>query len=135
MRKSISAEERLRSAGMSQQTLSYNFRVGRTTISNILREVCQAIHDVLSPIYLEPPSKEEEWRSIVKGFEEMWDLPHTLGAIDGKHIRMDCPKNTGTYYHNYKDFFSLVLLAVCDARYTFTLVDVGSNNDSGVLKN
>ena len=37
-----------------------------------------------------------------------------------------------------KTFFSLVLLAVCDARYTFTLVDAGqygSNNDSGVLKN
>ena len=52
MRRSISAEERLiiilryLDAGMSQQTLSYNFRVGRTTISNILREVCQAIHDV-----------------------------------------------------------------------------------------
>ena len=50
MRKPISAEERLvitlryLSAGMSQQTLSYNFRVGRTTISNILR--------VLAPVYM-----------------------------------------------------------------------------------
>ena len=71
MRKPISAEERLiitlryLSAGMSQQTLSYNFRVGRTTISNILREVCQAIYEVLAPIYMKAPIRKEEWRSIV----------------------------------------------------------------------
>ena len=102
MRKPISAEERLiitlryLSAGMSQQTLSYNFRVGRTTISNILREVCQAIYEVLAPIYMKAPIRKEEWRSIVQDFQEIWDMPHTLGAIDGKHIRMDCPKTTGT---------------------------------------
>ena len=46
-------------------------------------------------------------------------------------------KKSGTNYHNYKDFFSLVLLAVCDVHYNFTFVEVGqygSNNDSGVLK-
>ena len=37
-----------------------------------------------------------------------------------------------------KGFYSLVLLAVCDAKYNFSMVDVrqyGSNNDSGVLNN
>ena len=36
----------------------------------------------------------------------------------------------------YKEFFSLFLLAICDANHCFTLLDVGqygSNNDSGVL--
>ena len=45
-------------------------------------------------------------------------------------------KNTRSQYHDYKGFFSLVLLAICDANYCFTLFDVGqygSNNDSGVL--
>ena len=39
---------------------------------------------------------------------------------------------------DYKGFYSMVLLAVCDARYCFSFVDVGeygSNNDSGVLNN
>ena len=139
----ISAEERLvitlryLSAEMSQQTLSYNFRVGRTTVSNIVKEVCDAIYNVLSPLYMNAPSTQDEWKHIAEDFEELWDMPHTIGAIDGKHIAIDCPKNTGSLFHNYKGFFSFVLLAVCDARYCFTFADVGqygSNNDSGVLK-
>ena len=45
-------------------------------------------------------------------------------------------KITGTKYYNYKGFFSMILLAVCDARYNFLLYDVGqygSTNDSGAL--
>ena len=65
-------------------------------------------------------------------------MSHVVGAIDGKHIRTQCPKKTGTLYPNYKDFFIPVLLAICDARYCFTPFDVGqygSNNNCRVLNN
>ena len=144
LREAITAEERLvitlryLSAGMLQQDLCYSFRIGRTTVSNILKEVCDTIYDVLSPIYMQAPSTENEWRHIADDFEQQWDLPHCIGAIDGKHIGIDCPKQSGSNFYNYKSFFSIIPLAVCDARYNFSLIAIGQfgpNNDSGVLKN
>ena len=48
------------------------------------------------------------------------------------------PKHSGSLWHNYKEFFSVVLLAICYARYCFGFVDVaeyGSNNGSGIFLN
>ena len=63
---------------------------------------------------------------------------NVVGTFDEKHIQIKAPANSGTLFHNYKEFFSIVLLAICDANYYFTLVGIGlfgSNNDSGVLAN
>ena len=84
------------------------------------------------------PKSSDHWRAISKEFEKTWNFPHVVGDLDGKHIRIECPQKTGSLYYNYKGFYSFVLLAVCDARYCFTLYDVGqygSNNDRGILKN
>lgn len=65
-----------------------------------------------------------------------WNFPNCIGAIDGKHIRMKCPKNTGSLYFNYKEHFSLVLLALVDANCKFLVIDVGSygkEGDSGIF--
>jgi len=48
---------------------------------------------------------------------------------------MQCPRKSDSLYYNYKGFFSILLMSVCDGNYNFTLVDIGSNNDRGVLSN
>lgn len=73
-----------------------------------------------------PTPTVETWESIASDFERVANFPHCLGAVDGKHVRLTCPFNSGSMYFNYKDYFSIVLMAVADSNYRFVYVDVGS---------
>ncbi|XP_011858743.1 PREDICTED: putative nuclease HARBI1 [Vollenhovia emeryi] len=120
--------------GDSMFSKKAEFRVGRSTAYRIVPEVCRIIWDMLQPCYLAQPT-QEIWTCIADEFMQKWQFPNCIGAVDGKHIRIQCPPNTGTQYSNYKKYFSLVLMAVCDASYKFTMVDIGqfgSISDGGV---
>ena len=132
-RKAIVPEQRLAvtlyylSTGDSFSTIALLFRLGASTVRSIIFETCSAIWDEMKGQYLKTPDTEGEWRAVARDFEQTWNFPHCLGAIDGKHCSIQCPPNTGSEYFNYKKFFSIVLLGVCDANYRFTYVDVGTS--------
>ena len=112
------------------------FRIGRATVSKIVRETCDAIWRALHNQYVIFPSNRDYWLRTAEEFKDEWHYPNCMGTIDGKHVMMECPKNCGSAYSNYKGFHSIVLLAVCDAKYCFTLLDiggVGSTNDASLL--
>ena len=92
----------------------------------------------MSEQYVPLPRTSDDWKSIAKEFENIWNLTHCIGVIDEKHVSVKSPLNSGLLYYNYKGFFSMILMAICNACYIFSLVDIGrfgSNNDSGVFRN
>jgi len=67
---------------------------------------------------------QSSWKKVSDVFFDKWQFPNCLGAIDGVHIRIKAPPRSGSEFFNYKGFFSIVLLGVCDAEYKFTWVDI-----------
>ena len=84
----------------TQQSLSYSYCVGRTAFSYIVSETCIAIYESSKDPYLKSPFSVNGWKCISERFEEVWNFPHVVGAIDGKHICIECPKLSGTFYRN-----------------------------------
>ena len=124
-------------SGDSFMTIAFSYRVGLSTVSGIVREVARAIWTALVEDTM-PVPKAEYWRAITAQFQERWNFPHCFGAIDGKHVVIQSPCNSGSLFFNYKSTYSLVLLAVVDADYLFRVVDVGGfgrTSDSGSLRN
>jgi len=64
--------------------------MGRSIVSGIVEEVCEALWKNLQPIVMPEPS-EEIWRASEKVFKEKWNLPHWVAVIDGKHVRIKAP--------------------------------------------
>lgn len=84
-----------------------------------------------------PAPTSEMWESIASGFGNRANFPHSIGAVDGKHIRLTCPFNSGSMYFNYKEYNSIVLMAVADSKYRFMYVHLGSYGkdcDSSIFK-
>ena len=123
--------------GETYRSLALGFRVGPNTISKFVPEVCEAIVEEYLKEEIVLPETPEQWKQVADGFSTKWQFHHVLGAIDGKHIAIQAPASSGSFFHNYKGYFSIVLLALVDAEGRFIYIDVGANgsaSDGGVFK-
>ncbi|XP_036329762.1 protein ANTAGONIST OF LIKE HETEROCHROMATIN PROTEIN 1-like [Rhagoletis pomonella] len=100
-KKQISPEERLAitlmylAHGTSFEIIASMHKMGKTTVRNIVLEICEIIWTTLSPVYLSEPTLAQ-YKDIADDFSRMWNMPNCVGAIDGKHIAITCPKNSGS---------------------------------------
>lgn len=123
--------------GCKYSTLGENFRIGKSTVSKIVQEVCDCLWNVLQPMYMPVPT-QNDWYRIAKQFENLWQFKNCVGAIDGKHVYINAPYNTGSSFFNYKHRFSIVLMCVSDARRKIIMADIGSKgrcSDGGIFAN
>ena len=126
---------RFLATGDTYRTISFSFRIGVSTVATIVEETCDALWNNLVDEYMPVPT-EDSWQGIAGRFQQTWNFPNCIGALDGKHVLIQAPPNTGSVYFNYKGTFSVVLLALADAEYRFSVIDVGSygsNSDGGIF--
>ena len=106
-RKRLSNEQRLAvtlrylATGQSMASLSQTWLIGESTMRKIINETLDCLWVALTPKYIPTPDAEL-WRKKATEFEQRWNLPFCVGALDGKHIVMDAPAKSGSLYYNYK---------------------------------
>ncbi|XP_040278166.1 uncharacterized protein LOC120993762 [Bufo bufo] len=89
--------------GQSLASLHFAFLIGKSTASMVVQETCVAIWDVLHPAVMAQPQKED-WLQIADHFLQSCNFPNCVGAIDGKHIRVQKPIRSGSQFFNYKKY-------------------------------
>uniref|UniRef100_A0ABD2WFE8 DDE Tnp4 domain-containing protein n=1 Tax=Trichogramma kaykai TaxID=54128 RepID=A0ABD2WFE8_9HYME len=121
--------------GLSFTSLSFSFKIGKSTVHSIIHECLEILWLVMQPKHMAIPTHQDFLR-ISNEFYYKWNIPNCIGSIDGKHIRIKKPAHSGSLYYNYKKYFSSVLQAVVDARARFIIIDVapyGSHSDSAIF--
>ncbi|KAJ8911790.1 hypothetical protein NQ315_008843 [Exocentrus adspersus] len=56
------------------------------------------------------PNSSDDWKIVQKSFETKWNFPNCCGAIDGKHVQIKRPPNSGSTFYNYKDTYTAVII-------------------------
>lgn len=67
-------------SGCSFTELNHEYRLGISTISGFVAQVCELIQTNLKEICMPQPSKEN-WLKVSNGFEKNANFPNCLGAV------------------------------------------------------
>ena len=114
------------------------FRIHHSTINKFIPHVLDAIYTVLKDDYLQCPNSPEDLIELADQTFKRWQFPNAYATADGKHIALLHLFHSGSEFHNYKGFFSIVLMVLVDYDYKFIYVEVrcqGCISYSGVFRN
>ena len=83
-------------------TLSALFGLGRSTVGRIVNETCEAITTYIGYLLKKfvPIFQGQRLQENIEGFEHKRGFPQAVGAVDGTHIPIIQPEESGTDYHN-----------------------------------
>lgn len=123
-------------------TIAEMVGVGEGTVCVVVMEVCDALIKRLwaSEVSSLFPETVDDFKEAMITMEEHWQFPCCFGAINGCHIPIKCPpggQQSQKEHHNFKGFYSIVLMAIVDAKFRFTWAScgyTGNNHDSTIFQ-
>lgn len=77
------------------------YRISRSSTSKIIMETSKIIYEELARTEF-PKFSKEFWMNTAVEYYLKWNMPHCVGSVDGKHVRIKKPANAGSTYYNYK---------------------------------
>lgn len=133
---------RLLGRGDYYYTISEMTSLGVSTICSIVIEVSQALVSCLWEVSVQKhmPKTEEDFKNKMLDMDESWQFTCCSAAIDGCHIPIKCPSGgmeACKEYHNFKNFYSVVLRELVDSRYRFIWASCGfpaNSHDAIILQ-
>ena len=116
------------------KTIGHLFGVARSSVCEVVHEVCAAIVQQLLKVYIKFP-EGEELDPVVLGFKRKIAIRQCVGTIDGSHIPICGPAGNQTDFYNRKCWYSVVQ-GLVDANYRFLDINIGwsgSIHDARIL--
>ena len=98
--------------------------LGVSSVCTICSEVTRAIVENMweDCVNKHLPKTPEQFKTKIVDMEELWQFPYCWSAVDGCHIPIKCPPGgleSCKEYHNFKNFYSIVMMALVDSKCRF----------------
>lgn len=109
--------------------------VSQSTFSRVLSVMLTIMEGSICNKYITLEMDEREQNRNMNYFYEHFNMPGTLGALDGTHVTIIKPNEYQHHYFNRKGIHSLNVLVISDAFTNVRYVNAnyaGSNHDSHV---
>ena len=108
----------------------------------VVREGARAISENLWSKYVDGnfPTNSNLLHQKIREMEQEWQLPYAYAAIDGCHIPLKCPPGgleACKEFHNFKNFYSIILMAMVNAKYRLIWASSGwpgNSHDAVVIQ-
>ena len=99
-------------------SIHYQYIVSVPSVSSVIRETCSVIWSKLKPIVFLRTISMEKWLQIADQFSVLWQFPHCIGCIDGKHVIIEVSYykilliilNYITKFKNLLNYFSVQIM-------------------------
>ncbi|XP_059202297.1 putative nuclease HARBI1 [Centropristis striata] len=123
--------------GTFQREIGDRSGISQPSMSRILPAVLRGIIKLM-PEYIQFPYGAQRQTEVMQGFSAVANMPGVIGAIDCTHVRIKAPSGDAFAYINRKNFHSVNVQLICDAKCVLINVVArwpGGTHDAFILRN